>query len=139
MTAFPSWFPFSPIFQVALLPFSATTAKRSAPFSIRTKSEASLKTRAARRGISNSTARDFIVSPVSSGTNGILDLSNRGSDSYREFQIAARYQVARHVLNASYVRSRAFGDLNDFNKFFGNLALPVIQPDARGRLPFDAP
>ncbi len=85
------------------------------------------------------TTRDFVVSPVSSGTTGILDLSNRGSDSYREFQVAARYQIARHVLNASYVRSRAFGDLNDFNQFFGNLALPVIQPDARGRLPFDAP
>jgi hypothetical protein len=85
------------------------------------------------------TTRDFVVSPVSSGTTGTLDLSNRGSDSYREFQVAARYQVARHVLNASYVRSRAFGDLNDFNQFFGNLAQPVIQPDARGRLPFDAP
>lgn len=69
----------------------------------------------------------------------MLDLSNRGSDSYREFQVAARYQIARHVLNASYVRSRAFGDLNDFNQFFGNLAQPVVQPDARGRLPFDAP
>jgi hypothetical protein len=43
------------------------------------------------------------------------------------------------VLNASYVRSRAFGDLNDFNQFFGNLAQAVIQPNARGRLPFDAP
>lgn len=85
------------------------------------------------------TTRDFVVSPVSSGTTGILDLSNRGSDSYREFQVAGRYQVARHMLNASYVRSRAFGDLNDFNQFFGNLAQPVIQPDARGRLPFDAP
>ena len=85
------------------------------------------------------TARDFVVSPTFSGTTGILDLSNRGSDSYREFQVAARYQVARHVLNASYVRSRAFGDLNDINQFFGNLAQPVIQPDARGRLPFDAP
>lgn len=85
------------------------------------------------------TSRDFIVSPFSSGATGILDLSNRGSDSYREFQVAARYQIARHVLNASYVRSRAFGDLNDFNQFFGNLAQPVIQPDARGRLPFDAP
>lgn len=85
------------------------------------------------------TARDFVVSPISSGTTGILNLSNSGSDSYREFQVAARYQVARHVLNASYVRSRAFGDLNDFNQFFGNLAHPVIQPDARGRLPFDAP
>ena len=85
------------------------------------------------------TARDFVVSPVSSGTTGILDLSNNGSDSYREFQVSARYQIARHVLNASYVRSRAFGDLNDFNQFFGNLAQPVIQPNARGRLPFDAP
>src|SRR5262249_17475567 len=43
------------------------------------------------------------------------------------------------LLNASYVRSRAFGDLNDLNQFFGNLAQPVIQPDARGRLSFDAP
>jgi hypothetical protein len=85
------------------------------------------------------TTRDFVVSPISSGTTGILDLSNHGSDSYREFQVAARYQIARHVLNASYVRSRAFGDLNDFNQFFGNLAQPLIQPNARGRLPFDAP
>jgi hypothetical protein len=85
------------------------------------------------------TTRDFVVSPISSGVTGVLELSNRGSDSYREFQVAARYQIARHVLNASYVRSRAFGDLNDFNQFFGNLAQPVIQPNARGRLSFDAP
>jgi outer membrane receptor for ferrienterochelin and colicin len=85
------------------------------------------------------TTRDFVVSPVASGTTGIIGLSNSGSDSYREFQVAARYKLGRHVLNASYVRSRAFGDLNDFNQFFGNLVQPVIQPDARGRLPFDAP
>jgi outer membrane receptor for ferrienterochelin and colicin len=85
------------------------------------------------------TTRDFVVSPSSSGATGNLELSNRGSDSYREFQVAARYQIAHHVLNASYVRSRAFGDLNDFNQFFGNLAQAVIQPNARGRLPFDAP
>ena len=85
------------------------------------------------------TARDFIVSPVSSRATGSLDLSNSGSDSYREFQLAAQYKVHQSVLNASYVRSRAFGDLNDFNQFFGNLAQPVIQPNARGRLPFDAP
>jgi outer membrane receptor for ferrienterochelin and colicin len=85
------------------------------------------------------TTRDFVVSPTSSGTTGIIDLSSSGSDSYREFQVAARYKVGRHLLNASYVRSRAFGDLNDFNQFFGNLVQPVIQPNARGRLPFDAP
>jgi hypothetical protein len=47
--------------------------------------------------------------------------------------------MGQQLLNASYIRSRAFGDLNDFNQFFGNLAQPIIQPDARARLPFDAP
>ena len=85
------------------------------------------------------TSNDLIVSPISHGTTGILELSNRGSDSYREFQVAARIKAGQHLLNASYVRSRAYGDLNDLNLFFGNLAQPVIEPDARGRLPFDAP
>jgi hypothetical protein len=85
------------------------------------------------------TTDDFVVSPVAHGNRGILLLSNRGSDSYRELQFAARYTLGHHVLNASYVRSRAYGDLNDLNQFFGNLAQPVIEPDARARLPFDAP
>jgi hypothetical protein len=85
------------------------------------------------------TTNDFVVSPASHGSTGTLLLSNRGSDSYRELQFAARYTLGRHVLNASYVRSRAYGDLNDLNQFFGNLAQPVIEPDAHGRLPFDAP
>ena len=42
-------------------------------------------------------------------------------------------------MNVSYVRSRTFGDLNDFNQFFGNDPAVVIQPDVRVRLPFDAP
>ena len=70
---------------------------------------------------------------------GSLTVSNAGRDSYREFQVTGVYQVRRHTVNASYVRSRAFGDLNDFNQFFGNNPVAVIQPNARGRLPFDAP
>lgn len=85
------------------------------------------------------TTKDFVVSPTLEGSRAILGLSNRGSDSYKEFQVTARYQLRGSVFNASYIRSRAFGDLNDFNQFFGTLAQPVIQPDARGRLPFDAP
>jgi hypothetical protein len=85
------------------------------------------------------TSNDLIVSPLSQGTTGVLALSNRGGDSYREFQAAGRYKVGQLLLNASYVRSRAFGNLNDLNQFFGNLAQPVVQPDERGRLPFDAP
>jgi hypothetical protein len=85
------------------------------------------------------TAKDFIVTPLADGPSGTLSLSNGGSDSYKEFQVTARYQIRKNILNASYVRSKALGDLNDFNQFFGTLAQPVIQPNGRGRLAFDAP
>jgi Carboxypeptidase regulatory-like domain len=85
------------------------------------------------------TTDDFLVSSVANGGTGAIELSNGGRSSYREFQWTARYKLRQHVLNASYVRSRAFGDLNDLNQFFGNLAQPVIQPNGRGRLSFDAP
>ena len=86
------------------------------------------------------TANDFVISTAndSAGT-GVITLSNRGSQSYKELQLTGRYQFHQHLLNASYVRSRAYGDLNDFFQFFGNVPKPVIQPDAQGRLPFDAP
>jgi Carboxypeptidase regulatory-like domain len=85
------------------------------------------------------TTDDFLISPVANGPTGAIELSNRGSSSYRELQWTARYKLRQSVFNASYVRSRAFGDLNDLNQFFGNLAQPVIQANGRGRLSFDAP
>jgi len=81
------------------------------------------------------TRDSFVVTPSGSS----LLVSNSGRDSYREFQVTGAYQIHRQSVNASYVRSRAFGDLNDFNQFFGNDPLAVIQPNARGRLSFDAP
>ena len=83
------------------------------------------------------TAREFILDP--NITAGALDLSNRGRSFYREFQLTGRYKIRRATVNASYVRSKAFGNLNDFNQFFGNNAVAAIEPDERGRLPFDAP
>jgi hypothetical protein len=85
------------------------------------------------------TTRDFVVSPFENGASGVLELTNRGTQSYRELQITGRYQFHHQTLNASYVRSRAYGDLNDFFQFFGNTPKPVIQPDAQGRLSYDAP
>ena len=82
-------------------------------------------------------SRDFRLTPEAD--QGALALSNDGRSFYREFQFAGTYKTRRGTLNGSYVRSRAFGNLNDFNQFFGNNATPVIQPDQFGRLPFDAP
>ena len=84
------------------------------------------------------TARDLIVSPVSSESS-VMALSNSGSDSYREFEVTGRYQLSRMTLNGSYVRSRSQGDLNDPFLFLGNYPQAVIQPDQKGRSLFDAP
>jgi len=85
------------------------------------------------------TVREFFLNPTSYGPSGILSLSNRGSDFYKEFQVTGRYRIRGSTLNASYVHSRAYGDLNDFNQFFGNNPQAVIQPNQRGGLNFDAP
>src|SRR6185369_14495256 len=83
------------------------------------------------------TVRSYFVNPIES--DGVLSLSSRGSNLYKEFQVAGRYQLHHSTINASYTRSKAYGDLNDFNQFFVNNPVAVIQSNQRGRLPFDAP
>ena len=63
------------------------------------------------------TVHGYFINPVALGSTGSLSLSDRGSDIYKEFQVTALYRVHRSTLNASYVHSRAYGDLNDFNQF----------------------
>jgi len=82
---------------------------------------------------------EYYLNPVSEGSTGSLLLSDDGSDLYKELQVTGRYRFHHSTLNASYVHSRAFGDLNDFNQFFGNEPQPVIEPNQRGKLTFDAP
>ena len=85
------------------------------------------------------TSHDFVVSPLTQGSLGYIELNNTGAQSYQEFKVVGKYTFRGQVLNASYVRSRAYGNLNDFFQFFGNTPKSVIQPQAEGRLSFDAP
>ena len=85
------------------------------------------------------TARSFVINPYTIGNSGVIALSNAGSDSYHEFQVTGRYTNTRFTINGSYVHSRAYGNLNDPWLFFGNYPQVVIQPDASGRLSYDAP
>ena len=89
--------------------------------------------------LQRNTVHGYFVNPVGSGPSGSLSLSDRGSDIYKEFQVTGVYQIHHSTLNASFIHSRAYGDLNDFNQFFGNDPQAVIQPNQRGRLEFDAP
>lgn len=85
--------------------------------------------------------REYILDPMGSETSdSSLLLSNGGRSRYREFQVTTRYTFREHdELNASYVRSRAFGDLNDFNSYYANFENPIIRRNEQSLLPFDAP
>jgi hypothetical protein len=84
--------------------------------------------------------REYILDPLNLSTSdSILSLSNAGKSRYRELQVTARYKFRHDEFNASYVRSRGIGDLNDFNSYFGNFQNPIIRPNERSLLPYDAP
>jgi hypothetical protein len=85
--------------------------------------------------------REFVLNPIETLDQGsILALSNSGSSRYRELEITAKYKFReRDEFVASYVRSSTNGDLNDFNSYYSNFENPIIQPNERARLPWDAP
>ena len=88
-----------------------------------------------------SSNREFVLDPLtSSPADSTLLLSNAGLSRYREFQVTTRYHTATgNELVASYVRSSATGDLNDFNSYFGNFENPIIRANERARLNYDSP
>ncbi|HWF85779.1 MAG TPA: hypothetical protein VG222_13065, partial [Vicinamibacterales bacterium] len=81
------------------------------------------------------------LDPVTpAGGDEVLWLRTDGQSRYREGQITSRYQFhGTDQIVASYTRSSAVGNLNDFNTYYGNIENPVIRPDGRGPLPWDAP
>jgi outer membrane receptor protein involved in Fe transport len=83
--------------------------------------------------------RDFYVNPVQAPFSQ-LQLLNTGTQRYREFLTMARWQFGeRSSITGSYVWSRARGDLNDYNQFFGNFPYPLIRANQYGPLSSDSP
>ena len=85
--------------------------------------------------------REFYVNPFQAlNGNAQLQLLNNGTQSYREFLAMVRWQATeRTSVYASYVHSRAYGELNDYNQFFGNFPYPLIRANQYGPLSSDAP
>ncbi len=83
----------------------------------------------------------YIVNPELDfrGRSGIV-LRSAGQATYRAFELTARLRLPRKdQFFISYVRSRARGDLNDFNSYFGDFGVPVIRQNQYSNLPFDVP
>jgi hypothetical protein len=85
--------------------------------------------------------REYLLDPVEDPALGPrLRLSPGGASRYKEWQVTTRYKFRQtDQIVASYVRSAATGDVNDFNSFLGNVENPIIRRNERTRLPWDAP
>lgn len=92
--------------------------------------------------VAASEARNLLSLPAgtSSCSSTQLGLYNSGRQNYREFLFMLRWQPLENTtIIASYVRSRAWGELNEYNQSFGNLSYPLIRANQYGPLPHDAP
>ena len=87
------------------------------------------------------TTHNYVVERLTDTPVGnALLLTNSGRDSYREWQVTARYRLPGNGhLTGSYVRSSAVGDLNDLGSVFGAVPAALIQPNEIAPLAFDAP
>lgn len=71
---------------------------------------------------------------------GRIALRNDGRSRYREVEVTARYVPGPRLdLQASYVWSRARGDLNSVDTYYGNFRWPVVRPNAYARTGTDVP
>lgn len=84
--------------------------------------------------------REYVIEPLENlDGSGTLRLAAAGHSRYREFQVTTVWRINEaSLVNVSYVRSRAQGNLNDYNQFFGNFENPIIRPDEFSLLNFDA-
>ena len=85
--------------------------------------------------------REFYVDPHQAPDGSAkLRLFNSGRQSYREYLGMLRWKpVERTTVYASYVYSRARGELNEYNQFFGNFPSPLIRANQFGTMGSDAP
>jgi hypothetical protein len=84
----------------------------------------------------------FTVDPftAAAGSPSFLALTNTGSSHYRELESTVRFIFHKNnEVNASYIRSRTRGDLNNLSSVFIPFEQPVIRQNVYGILPYDIP
>ena len=81
----------------------------------------------------------ILLQPAVTQTAAALLLNGTGHSRYRQAEITARFSWIRSEFFLAYTRSRAEGDLNDFNTFLGNFPSPLIRPNLYTLAPSDLP
>jgi len=81
-----------------------------------------------------------IVTPKEVQGRDAFVLGGDGKSRYRQLELTTRLNLREgQELFFSYVRSRAQGDLNEFNTYLGNFPFPVMRPNQFTNLPGDLP
>jgi hypothetical protein len=85
----------------------------------------------------------FAVEPLTAAAandQSFMALTNTGSSMYHEMEASVDYRFRQtDQLKATYLWSRARGDLNSLSNVMIPFAAPVIRPDIYGILPSDIP
>ena len=83
-------------------------------------------------------SHEYILEP--NRERGEVRLMSTGTSKYWEFEVTGRYLGGeRRDLTISYVRSRGFADLNNYDQFYGNLRNPIIRANEHSLIPTDVP
>jgi hypothetical protein len=82
----------------------------------------------------------IVIQPKVIKDQDALVLGGNGRSRYRQLELTSRFTLSDgQQLFFSYVRSRARGDLNEFNTYLGNFPFPVVRPNEYTNLSSDLP
>ena len=81
----------------------------------------------------------FILNREDEGQKHFIALRDTGRSLYRQLELGARYAWKQGEISGSYVRSRAVGDLNEFDTFLGAFPVPIVPTNKFAHLPGDIP
>ncbi len=80
------------------------------------------------------------LEPELLGTTNEIVLNGDGSSRYRQAEVTAKLAWSNaQQLVFSYTRSRAQGNLNEFDSYLGNFSTALVRPDLYSNLPADLP
>ena len=80
------------------------------------------------------------LTPQTAQSRAAYLLRGEGRANYRQVEVTGRLRWAKgQQMLLSYVRSRSRGNLNEFSRYLGDFASPVIPPDLFTQRPEDIP
>jgi Carboxypeptidase regulatory-like domain len=126
----------------AVLPSQPNTTPRNVTWNVEVQQELRKNLQLRVGYLDSHTTYLFEVDPFTGvpGGESFMGLTNTGSSHYRELETTLHYTLREHdQVNASYIWSRARGDLNNLSNVAIPFAAPVIRPDLYGILPSDIP